>query len=425
MMKPQVKIMHYTAPPIIGGVENVIAQHSRLLVEAGYPVTWVVGRGESDPGLDGVKVVIFPELDSQHPTNLAIARAFALGVIPKDFARVQSEIARALTAILRRTDVVIVHNVFNFHFNLPFTSALHDLIDHHVVRQMIAWCHDISRFVNPASGEALRVGFPWDLLRTFRPTVTYVAVSQHRQSALAQVLGCPAQKIQVIPNGVHLSMLLGLAETSSHLIEEFALLDGNPIMLMPIRITRAKNIEFAIRVTGALKAQGLKPKLVVTGPPDPHSPKIDQYVDELLTLRQDLELSKEVVFVHEGTSRMPRSLMIGAEIVAELYRLTDLVFLPSHREGFGLGVLEAGLIGKPIFCTSMPALAQVGENLVHRIDLTDSPKQVAGRIQSWMQQDRVCQLSQHVRQHLTWSAIFAQTIEPLVQQTINAPEFAS
>ena len=421
-MKPSVTIVHYTAPPIVGGVENVIAQHTRLLVEAGYPVTLVVGRGGTDPVLDGAKVVRVPELDSEHPANLANTSALEHGEKPFTFSRLQLDMEQRLEPILGRTNLVIVHNVFNYHFNLPLTSALHRLIDHRVIRRMIAWCHDISKYVNPASGAEQRVGFPWDLLCTFRPEVKYVAVSQPRQTALAKTLNCETENIRVIPNGVNPTLLLGLSEISRHLVENYALLEANPIMLMPIRITRAKNIEFAIRVVGVLKAHGLKPKLVVTGPPDPHSPEIAQYVDELHSLRQELGLSEHVVFVYDGTFQRSHPLIIGPEIVAELYRLTDLVFLPSHREGFGLGVLEAGLVGKPIFCTWMPALAQVGENLVHCIDLTDSPEQVADRIQSWIKQDRVCQLSQRVRQNLTWSAIFTQTIEPLVQQTINAPE---
>ncbi len=37
---------------------------------------------------------------------------------------------------------------------------------------------------------------------------------------------------------------------------------------------------------------------IVTGPPDPHSPGIETYVDELLELRRELGLDAEVVFVH-------------------------------------------------------------------------------------------------------------------------------
>ena len=421
-MKPRVTILHYTAPPIIGGVENVIAQHIRLLVEGGYPVTLATGRGGTDPILAGANVAVIPELDSRHPDNLTIARALERGDMPKDFLRLQFDIERSLEPVFQRTDIVVVHNAFNSHFNLPVTSALHRLIDRRVIRRMIAWCHDISRYVNPASGAKMRAGFPWDLLRTFRPEVTYVAVSPPRQTALAEILDCGTERIQVISNGVNLPLLLGLSEVSRHLVEEFALLEGNPIMLMPIRITRAKNIEFALRVTAALKACGLKPKLVVTGPPDPHAPEIDQYVDELRRLRQELGVSEQVILVYEGTSKIPCPLTIGPEIVAELYRLTDLVFLPSHREGFGLGVLEAGLIGKPIFCTPMPVLAQVGENLVQCIETGDSPRQVAERIRMWMQRDMACRLSQRVRGTFTWQSLFATAIEPLIQRMVGARE---
>jgi hypothetical protein len=58
--KPRITILHYTALPIIGGVENVIAEHTHLLLDAGYPVTLVAGRGGDDDALKGARVIILP-----------------------------------------------------------------------------------------------------------------------------------------------------------------------------------------------------------------------------------------------------------------------------------------------------------------------------------------------------------------------------
>ena len=40
-----VALLHYTAPPVVGGVEQVLGQHARLLAEAGHAVRVVAGRG--------------------------------------------------------------------------------------------------------------------------------------------------------------------------------------------------------------------------------------------------------------------------------------------------------------------------------------------------------------------------------------------
>jgi glycosyltransferase involved in cell wall biosynthesis len=276
--------------------------------------------------------------------------------------------------------------------------------------------------VNPASGAQLHYGFPWDLLRAYRPEITYVAVSSQRQRSLAEILRCPRDAIRVIPNGVAPSLLLGLSELGRHLADEFGLLDADLVILMPIRITRAKNIEFGLRVTAALKGSGVRPKLVVTGPPDPHSPDIQAYYHQLLALRHELDVDDQVIFVHEGTPDRPRPLDLSATDVAELYRVCDLVLMPSHREGFGIPVLEGGLVGRPIFATAIPVLEDIGAESVYVIEQDELPAQVAARIKSWMGDNPAYSLRRRVRQGYRWSVIFARSIQPLLRDCLGTSE---
>jgi glycosyltransferase involved in cell wall biosynthesis len=411
--RPSVAIVHYTAPPIVGGVEAVMAEHARLLVEAGYPVTVVVGRGGS--GLpEGVTVHVVPEMDSEAPDNLALAPALERGQLPPQFSALQARIEHGLRAALGTADLVIPHNVLTTHFNLPLTSALHALLDQRRLPPAIAWCHDISRHVNPSSGFAQRSGPAWDLLRTARPQVTYVAVSDQRRQALAQVLGCARDRIQVIPNGVNPDLLLGLSEVGRSLVEAFELLDCDLILLMPIRVTRAKNIEFAIQVTAALKDSGLRVRLVVSGPPDPHAPDIEEYLRQLRDLRHRLGVAAQVRFIYEGFPGHPGPMTIGDKIVGELYRIADLVLLPSHREGFGMPVLEAGMADKPVFTTRIPAVEALGPERLHLIERDESPAQVARRVIAWADQDSAHRLRRRVRQSYTWPKIFNTQIQPLI-----------
>jgi len=200
------------------------------------------------------------------------------------------------------------------------------------------------------------------------------------------------------------------------------LLEADLIALMPVRITRAKNIEYALRVMAALKALGLRPKLIVTGPPDPHSLGGEAYWRELLALRHELELDQDVLFVYEGTSLLPGPLTIDPPTVAEFFRLCDLVLMPSHREGFGIPILEGGLVGKPVFCTAVPVLEQVGAEFVYPIETDEPPEHLAARIQAWTQQDALYRLRRRVRKEYTWSAIFRQAIQPLIAHAVLVSE---
>ncbi len=421
MNKPHIGILHYTALPVIGGVENVIAEHIHLLTQAGYPVTLVTGRGGDSPALNGAQIVVIPELDSAYPENLEIAQSLDAGNVPDNFRTLQSRIKDQLDKTLAPLDLLMVHNVLQYHFNMPLTAALYDLLARDVV-PMIAWCHDISRYVNPRSGAPQRFGFPWDLMRTFQPDLCYVTVSSRRKEWLAEILGCPPEHIRVIPNGVAPETLLGLSDLGRRIIEGFHLLDADLILLMPIRVTRAKNIECALQVTAALKRAGIAPKLVVTGPPDPHAPDSMAYFQELLAQRRELDIVDEAVFIYAGGNGFANRLTVDLPIVAELYRTADIVFMPSHREGFGLPVLEGGMTRAAVFATGVPAVDEVGADNVYLIAADQAPGDIAARMLEWAERDVELRLRRHVRQNFTWRAIFERELAPCIARCARRGE---
>ena len=264
--RPRTAILHYTAPPVVGGVEAVIHEHARVFGEAGYPVTVVAGRGEGTALPPGAEFVCIPAMDSRCHAIVEASEVLARGEVPDEFDSLVGRLIRPLEEALDQFDSVIVHNVFTKHFNLPLTAALHRLLDEKTIRHCIAWCHDFT-WTSLNSRFKVHPGYPWDLLRTRRPDTTYVVVSEQRRGELASLFECPPEEIHVVYNGVNPKNLLGLSEEGSSLIERLGLLQSDLILLMPVRVTQAKNVEYALRVVADLKARGCRPKLVLTGPP--------------------------------------------------------------------------------------------------------------------------------------------------------------
>ena len=419
--KPRIVFLHFTAPPVVGGVEVVIAEQIRLFSQAGYETLVIAGRkAETEPDEIG-PVSIIPAMDSENPTYMSLQPALDQSELPDEFHRLQQEIATGLRRALRPMDVIIAHNIMTTHFNMALTAAVHQLVEEGGLRRLIIWCHDISRHVNPERDVVQRQGMPWDLLRTYIDTATYVAVSSTRKRSLARILDCPPERIQVIPNGVDPTQLLGLSELGKELIHEFDLFAADLIVLMPVRITKVKNLEFAMRVVHALKASGRVVRLIITGPPDPHVLDIPEYYEGLLREREQLHLRDEVIFIHEGTDMHPAPLILETEVVGELYRVADLILMPSTREGFGMPVLEAGLVGRPVFATSIPVVEELPA-FKYLIQADESPESVAGRIEQWAETDAAHGLRRHVRTSLTWSRIFARKILPLVQTLVASQD---
>jgi glycosyltransferase involved in cell wall biosynthesis len=410
----RIAILHYSAPPVIGGVEAVMQAHIQLLEQAGYSVTVIAGRGEETAMPTGTDFISIPLMDSQHPQVSEASALLERGEVPPNFDDLVDQLIAALTPAISEFDTLIIHNVFTKHFNLPLTTALYYLLEADRLQRCIAWCHDFT-WTSPHSRSKVFPGYPWDLLRTYRADVTYVVVSQNRRQALAALLGCPLEEIQVVYNGVSPQVLLGLSEAGYALVSRLGLLESNLNLLMPVRVTQAKNIEYALQVVAALKSRGSRPKLILTGPPDPHDAESMAYFHSLQILRKELDVEKEMRFVFESGPEPDQPFTIDESVVGDLYRVSDVMFMPSHREGFGMPVLEAGLTGLPVVSSdNVPAAAEIGGQDVTIFDTEQAPDELAEQILAWAETSPALRLRRRVRQYYTWEAIFQRDIEPLL-----------
>src|SRR5512132_55090 len=99
----KVALLHYSAPPIVGGVESVLGHHARLMAEAGHQVQIIAGRGEqTDPRIPFFQV---PRADSRHPDVLAIKAELDAGHIPPKFVNLVDSLTASLSEILDDVDV--------------------------------------------------------------------------------------------------------------------------------------------------------------------------------------------------------------------------------------------------------------------------------------------------------------------------------
>lgn len=403
MKKPRVAILHYSAPPIIGGVEATIGAHARLLVSHGFDVKIIVGRGEGQDSR--VKWVCLPEIDSRHPRVEAVNRELNAGLVSTEFNALSESIELALASALADADVCLAHNVVTLHKNLALTAALHRLAQQSRVR-LVAWCHDFA-WDDPVYARDVHPGMPWDLMRKPWANVKYVVVSRARRADLARLLDMSEEEIAAVPPGVDTLEFFAVTETTARWANELRLLEAAPLLLLPARVTRRKNIEFAIVITGALRDLGLRPKLLVMGPLGPHNPKNRAYLDELYALRRKLALDSEVLFLQELGE-------VDDSIRRDLYALADVLLFPSQREGFGIPMLEAGLARLPIFCADIPSFRESAGEYAHYFDLKDPPAAIAARMADFFSNDTSYQLKQRVRDGYTWDQIFTDRIAPML-----------
>ena len=409
--KERIAILHYAAPPIVGGVESTIYHHARLLVNHGYAVSVIAGRGSDFH--PQVALHCLPEIDSRHAQVLEIGKALSSGHVPPQFMSLRDQLARQLRAILKDMDVCIVHNVITLHKNFPLTAALRLLVAEGLF-EMIAWCHDFA-WQDKLYTADLHPGYPWNLLRIAWPGIRYVVVSNDRRNQLAELLGLPEESIAVVTPGVDVERFLKLDGLTSSLIDKLDLLDADPFVLLPARVTRRKNIQFAIRITAELQKFFPLTALVITGPPGPHNPKNLAYLDALKSLCNELKVADRVHFLYEqGEHGKP--LHLPDKVVADLYQLADLLLFPSRREGFGIPVLEAGLARVPVFAADIPSVRESAGNFAEFFDPDGHPGSVAESIASRLAQDPAYRLRKRVLSHFTWQAIVKHGLIPMIEE---------
>jgi glycosyltransferase involved in cell wall biosynthesis len=410
----RVAILHYACPPVLGGVESIMATHARLLSANGHKPYLLAGRG--DPRTIGLQGTIIPELDSRHPDILGVQKALLGDEIgsARRFEEWVECIYGLLVGALDGADACIVHNVFTMHKNLPLTAALARLAERgEGARRWIAWCHDLA-WTNPLYREELQPRWPWTLISARLPGVTYVAISQQRREEMAALFGMPASDIEVVPNGIDPAAFLPASRQMLALQKEVRWGKREWVFLAPVRITRRKNLELAIDIIAAMKELGQRPLLLVTGPPGPHNVRSTEYLNELMARRAALGLTDEVVFLAvEGN--MGRGMEVSDVLLDELYWWSDALLLTSTQEGFGLPILEAGLVRLPIFCTHIPVLHEVaGDNAVY-FHPDDPPAEIASMMLRVLTEPGPAAMRHHVLKTYSWDVIFHSGLMRVLQ----------
>jgi glycosyltransferase involved in cell wall biosynthesis len=383
--------------------------HARLLAGAGHGVVVVAGRGQ--PVDDQVAFASVPVVDSQNPEVLTVKWDLDQGRVPQEFELLSIRIEKELLPLLMDADWLICHNVCSLNKNLALTAALHRLSESRERPRLILWHHDLAWTTTRYAAE-LHDGYPWDLLRTDWPEVNQVTVSSARQAELAKLMSIGLDRIRVIPNGIDVGEFLGLGTECRDLVREFDLLRASPLILLPVRITPRKNIELALEILAALRAHLPEARLLVTGPVGPHNPANVDYLQRLLALRQELKLEGAATFVAEASAEL-----LPDEVVAELYRVADLVLLPSYEEGFGLPILEAGLAGVPIFCSGIPALRELGGEAVTYFSTNAAAVDIAQAIASALEASARYKLRRRILRQYTWDAIYSSHLGPMLEDS--------
>lgn len=401
-----IAILHYSVPPIVGGVESVIAHHARLMSANGHSVRLIAARGSSMN--EQIPLTYIPLADSRHERVTVMNEELRRGEATANFESLRDELTDGLQKTLAGVDALIAHNVCSLNKNLALTAALHQLHQSKKLPRLILWHHDLA-WTTPRYLPELHEGYPWNLLKTDWGGTTHVVVSELRRDELADLMNLKSNDIHVIPNGVDMDRFYKLESLTQTLLDQTHLLDASPILLLPVRVTPRKNIELALWTLAGLKKDFPQAALVVTGPLGPHNANNIQYFEKLADLRKQLGLESSahlLAELHDG--------FLPDEVIADFYRIADALFFPSREEGFGIPLIEAAFSHLPAFCADIPPLRKLGMNDASFFSPDEDPAKVAGMIANYFKTSMPARLALRARASFRWEAIYRGQIAPLL-----------
>jgi len=404
----KIALLHYSSAPVVGGVEKIVHEQCSLCRQHFHPVKIFSGNGNK--GMDECDVEFNPLLSSSNDRILKLHKD------PQgkreELHLIIDEIYDYLSNALYHYDVLIAHNVLTMPYNLPLTYALHKMANSACIK-LVSWNHDSPYFYEGFPKKMLEK--PWDILKKYNPNIHYITISESRKRQFSSLYGNNA-KIKVIPNGIDPSQFFRLDPTIKQLIQDKNLMEADLLMGQPCRLHPRKNIELSIRVVKALQEKGIHARLLCTGAFDPHEGNSLSYFFRLKRLAQQLRVEGDVFFIAEFFLKNGMKLKMDDIDIRDLYLISDLLFMPSISEGFGVPLLEAGINKLPIFCSDIPPFQEIGSEYANYFSLSESSAEVADKILNYFSSFQPYGMYRYIRSQYYWDNIYNNKLLPFLQE---------
>jgi len=165
-----------------------------------------------------------------------------------------------------------------------------------------------------------------------------IAVSQ-ASAHFGHLLGCPEEKITVVPNGVDLSCFNENVDSSS-IRKEFGIAD-EPLVVTASRLVKRRSPDLLVSAFARVLEAIPEAKLIVAGSGRERN-RLCRQVERLNTVNS--------AFI---VGQLPRAR------IAQLMAAADVFVSSSRVESFGLALLEASAVGVPVVCSNAGGAPEV------------------------------------------------------------------
>lgn len=190
----------------------------------------------------------------------------------------------------------------------------------------------------------------------FYKKIPFLTISPSTQKDLEH-FGVSKKNITVLPMGISLPKKLPNLKK-----------EKNPTLIFVGRIIKAKGVEDAIEVCNLLKEDFPSIKLWIIGRGEKN------YENEIKNKIKKRSLSKNIAFLE----------FLPQEEKFKMIQKAHVLLAPSIKEGFGLTVPEAGIVGTPAIAYNVEGLKDIIQHMKNGIIVDISPIEMASAVRKML-----------------------------------------
>lgn len=368
-------------PRVVGGIAKVVYDLSRTLIKDGHDVTVVTYKEGDVPYFEDDKGVKVYRVDNYmiNPNN------FIDWIMQLNFNLVAK--ANEIMAEQGKFDVIHAHDwlvayaakTLKNSYHIPIVSTIHA-----TEAGRNSGIHDEQqRYINDTE---------WML--TYESSEVIVN-SNYMKGELQRLFGLPYEKINVVPNGVNLSLFNGI-ERDYNFRRKYAM-DNEKIILFMGRLVYEKGIQHLIAAMPKILNGYHDSKLVVCGK--------GAMLDELRAQANAMGIGNKVYFA---------GYMNGKD-VQRMYKAADIAVFPSTYEPFGIVALEAMLSENPVVVSDVGGLNEIVQHRENGMkSYAGNANSIADSILELLYDHKLCsditkKAKNKVRNEYNWSKIAQDT----------------
>ncbi len=368
-------------PRVVGGISRVVHDLSHKLIKDGHEVTVVTYRDGDVPEFEDDKGVKVYRVDNY----MINSNNFIDWVLQLNFNMVTK--VNQIIAEQGTFDVIHAHDwlvanaakVIKSSYDLPLVSTIHATES----GRNSGIHNETQKYINDTE---------WML--TYESSEIIVN-SNYMKGELQRLFGLPFEKINVVPNGVNLT-LFNSVERDYNFRRRFAM-DNEKIILFMGRLVNEKGVQHLISAMPKILQGYHDTKLVIAGK--------GAMIDELKAQVEALGISQKVYFAG----------YLSGKDVARMYKSADISVFPSTYEPFGIVALEAMLAENPVVVSDIGGLNEIVSHRENGMKTyAGNPNSIADSILELLYDHQLCanivkKAKAKVRNEYNWNKIAQDT----------------